>query len=152
MDFRLKHLRNSMQWIKLNNSLNDNRCVPNMAGLSAVTTAMTRMCYYCDVIMGAVASRINSLTIVYQWFNADQKKHQSSASLSFVRGTHWPPVNSRTNGQQRGKCLSAFDDVIISLCIWFSSYHTKRFRRNRSFVSEIHLCTVDSPFLWLTKL
>ena len=35
--------------------------------------------------MGAMASQITSLTIVYSTF-ADQRKHQSSASLAFVRG------------------------------------------------------------------
>ena len=48
-----------------------------------------------DVIMGAMASQITSLTIVYStvYSDADQRKHQSSASLAFVRGIH------RTNGQ-----------------------------------------------------
>ena len=32
-------------------------------------------------------------------------KHQSSASLAFVRGIHRWPVNSRTKGQLRGKCF-----------------------------------------------
>ena len=48
--------------------------------------------HYDDVIMGAMASQITSLTIVYStiYSDADQRKHQSSASLAFVRG----PVNS----------------------------------------------------------
>ena len=46
--------------------------------------------HYNDVIMGAMASQITSLTIVYSTINsgADKKKHQSSASLAFVRGSH----------------------------------------------------------------
>ena len=38
--------------------------------------------------MGVMASHITSLTIVYETVNsgADQRKHQSSASLAFVRG------------------------------------------------------------------
>ena len=46
--------------------------------------------------MGAVASQITSLTIVYStvYSDADQRKHQSSASLAFVRGIHRGPVNS----------------------------------------------------------
>ena len=38
--------------------------------------------------MGAVASQITSLTIVYStvYSDADQRKQQSSASLAFVRG------------------------------------------------------------------
>ena len=44
--------------------------------------------YYNDVIMSAMASQITSLTIVYSivYSGADQRKHQSSASLAFVRG------------------------------------------------------------------
>ena len=49
--------------------------------------------HYSDVIMGAMASQITSLTIVYStvYSDADQRKHQSSVSLAFVRGI-------RTNG------------------------------------------------------
>ena len=49
-----------------------------------------------DVIMGAKASQITSLTIVYStvYSDADQRKHQSSASLAFVRGIHQGLVNS----------------------------------------------------------
>ena len=40
--------------------------------------------------MGAIASQITSLTIVYSivYSDADQTKHQSSASLAFVWGIH----------------------------------------------------------------
>ena len=46
--------------------------------------------HYNDVIMGAMASQIASLAIVYSsvYSGADQRKHQSSASLAFVRGIH----------------------------------------------------------------
>ena len=51
--------------------------------------------------MGAVASQITSLTIVYStvYLDADQRKHESSVSLAFVRGfpgDWWIP---RTNSQ-----------------------------------------------------
>ena len=46
--------------------------------------------------MGGMASQISGLTIVYSIVHscADQRKHQSSASLAFVRGIHRWPVNS----------------------------------------------------------
>ena len=46
--------------------------------------------------MGTVASQITSLTIVYStiYSDADQRKHQSSASLAFVRGIHRGPVGT----------------------------------------------------------
>ena len=45
--------------------------------------------HYDDIIMGAIASKITGIAIVYYAFylGADQRKHQSSASLAFV-----PPV------------------------------------------------------------
>ena len=44
--------------------------------------------------MGAIASQITSLTIVYStvYSDADQRNHQSSASLAFVWGIHRGPV------------------------------------------------------------
>ena len=76
---------------------------------------VTQWCYhtgdlslhYCDVIMGTMASQITSLTIVYSTVHsgADQRKHQSFASLAFVRGIHWWPMNPRTNHQKCGKCF-----------------------------------------------
>ena len=55
-----------------------------------------RLLHYCDIIMGAMASQVTSLMIVYSavYLGADQRKHQSSASLAFVRGIPWWPVNS----------------------------------------------------------
>ena len=52
--------------------------------------------HYNDVIMGAVASQITSVSIVCPTVGscADQRKHQSCASLAFVRGIHRWPVNS----------------------------------------------------------
>ena len=57
--------------------------------------------HYNDVIMGAVASQFTSLTIAYSMVNwgADQRKHQSSASLAFVRWIHRDRWIPRTNGQ-----------------------------------------------------
>ena len=43
-----------------------------------------------SVKMGAMASQITSLTIVYStvYSGTDPRKYQSSASLAFVRGIH----------------------------------------------------------------
>ena len=43
---------------------------------------------------------------------ADQRKHQSSASLAFVRGIHRWPVNSPHKGSITRK-IFPFDEVII---------------------------------------
>ena len=52
--------------------------------------------HYNDVIMSTMASQIIRLTIVYStvYSGADQREHQSSASLAFVLGIHQWPVNS----------------------------------------------------------
>ena len=46
--------------------------------------------HYSDVIMTAMASQITGVSIVYSTVcsGADEIKHQSSASLAFVRGIH----------------------------------------------------------------
>ena len=43
--------------------------------------------HYNDVTIDAIASQITGLTVVYStvYSDADQRKHQSSASLDFVR-------------------------------------------------------------------
>ena len=61
--------------------------------------------HYIDVIMTTMASQITSITVVYStvYSDADQRKHQSSASLAFVWGIHRDRWIPRTKGQLRGK-------------------------------------------------
>ena len=68
--------------------------------------------HYCDVIMAAMASQITSLTIVYSTVYSvlDQRKHQNSASLAFVWGIQWWPVNS-SHKRQATRKMFPFDDV-----------------------------------------
>ena len=70
--------------------------------------------HYYDVIMGAITSLITSLTIVYStvYLDADQRKHQSSASLTFVQGFHRGPVNSPHKSPVTRK-MFPFDDAIM---------------------------------------
>ena len=70
--------------------------------------------HYDDVIMDTNASQITSLAIVYPivYSSADQRKHQSSASLAFVRGIHRGPVNSPHKWPVTRK-MFPFDDVIM---------------------------------------
>ena len=81
-----------------------------IASLSSVLSAVC--CFYArphydDVIMTMLASQITSLTVVYSivYSELNQTKHQSSASLAFVREIHRDRWISRTNGQLRGKCF-----------------------------------------------
>ena len=70
--------------------------------------------HYDDVIMSAMASQITSLTIVYStvYSGADQRKHESSASLALVRGIHRGPVNFLHKWPVTRK-MFPFDDVIM---------------------------------------
>ena len=69
--------------------------------------------HYSDVTMSVMAFQITRLTIVYSivYSGADHRKHQSSATLAFVRGIHRWPVNSPHKGPVTRKMFS-FDDVI----------------------------------------
>ena len=71
--------------------------------------------------MGAMASQITSLTIVYStvYSGPNQRKHQSSASLAFVRGIHRWPVNYLHKWPVTRK-MFPFDDFIM----YFHYIHT----------------------------
>ena len=84
--------------------------------------------HYNDVIMGTIASQITSLSIVYSivYSDADQRKHQSSTSLTFVRGIHRGPVNSPHKWPVTRE-MFPFDDVIMhwSKCkLWEKVRHS----------------------------
>ena len=63
-----------------------------------------------------MASQITSVSIVYSIIcpGEDQRKHQSYASLAFVRGIHRWPVNSLHKGPVTRKRFP-FDDFIMVL-------------------------------------
>ena len=90
------------------------------------TICVANPLHYNDAIMSAMASQITSITIVYStvYSGADQRKHQSSASLAFVREIHRSPVNSPHKGPVTRK-MFPFDNVIIRqvfrMCITWDS-------------------------------
>ena len=65
--------------------------------------------------MGTKVLQITSLTIVYSTVcsGSDQRKHQCSASLAFVRTIHRWPVNSPHKGPVMRR-MTPFDDVIMN--------------------------------------
>ena len=80
--------------------------------------------------MSAMAPQIANLTIVYLtvYSDADQRKHQSSASLAFVRGIHRWPVNSPHKRPVTRK-MFPFDDLIMPsawYCMKYQRLVTKR--------------------------
>ena len=70
--------------------------------------------HHSDVIMSAMTSQITDVSIVCSSVcsGADQRRHQSSASLAFMRGIHRRQVDSPHKGPVTRK-MFLFDDVII---------------------------------------
>ena len=70
-------------------------------------------------MVGAIASQITSLTIVYSAVSgADQSKHQSSASLAFVWGIHRSPVTGEFPAQMASNAEN--------LSIWWRHHVDRR--------------------------
>ena len=84
------------------------------------TEKKTRLDYN-DVIMSTMASQITRVTIVYStvYPGVDQRKHQSSALLAFVRGIYRSPVNSSHKGPVTRKMFPFDDVIIISQVAWY---------------------------------
>ena len=97
------------------------------------------VCHYNDVKMGAMASQITSHTIFYStvYSGVDQRKHQSPASLAFVRGIHREPVNSPHKWPVTRKMFT-FDDVTM-VCYRKSKYLIFRRGAGLFYAMEIQL-------------
>ena len=74
--------------------------------------------HYSDVIMGTIASQLTNITIVYSivYSGADLRKHQSSAALAFVSGSHRGPVNSPHKWPVT-RIMFPFDDIIMHTAV-----------------------------------
>ena len=88
--------------------------VGNVIGKVAAILLGSHSMHYSGVIMGAMASQITSLAIVYStvYLGAEQRKHQSSASLAFVRGFYRRLANSPDKWPVTRKKFPS-DDVIM---------------------------------------
>ena len=96
--------------------------------------------------MGTMAPQITGLTIVYStiYSGVDHRKHQSSASLAFVRGIHRGPVNSPHKWPVTRKVFPS-DDVIMMIypnCFVLMSSWWNFGVKNAGFTQGSH------PFLW----
>ena len=71
--------------------------------------------HYSDLIIGAMASQITSVSIIYLTISSagDQRKHQSSALLAFVRGNPRWTANYPHKGPVTRKMLPLGDVVMI---------------------------------------
>ena len=101
--------------------------------------------------MRTMASQITSLTIVHSsvYSGVDQRKHQSPASLAFVRRIHRWPVNSPHKGPVTWK-MFPFDDVIMMTLLQvffalslYTTHFPNRFTCYRTVICNTmdHLCT-----------
>ena len=72
-----------------------------------------------------MTSQITSLTAVYLtvYSGVDHRKHQSSASFTFVRGIHRWPVNS-PHKRSITRNMFPFDDAIMTVTVTFASQYT----------------------------
>ena len=90
------------------------KCAHNCAVYIVYPNNTVMLYHYNGVIMSAMASQITGVSIVYSTacLGADQRKHQSSASLAFVRGIHRWAGNSPHKGPVTRKMFPV-DDVIM---------------------------------------
>ena len=91
-----------------------NKVSHRMCRYTARCRYITRSCiwkgtHYRDVTMSTLASQITSVSIVYPIVRSgkDQRKHQSSASLAFVRG------NSPVTGEFLAQRVSNAENISI---------------------------------------
>ena len=87
--------------------------------------------HYCDVIMGENAPQITSTAIAYStvYLGTDQRKHQSSTSLAFVRGIHrWPMLYSTILNYFRNVFISRSQrtSFLLTLCTMGVKGHYSR--------------------------
>ena len=112
--------------------------------------------HYDDVIMTMLASQITSLPVVCSivYSDVNQRKHQSSASLAFVREIHRGPVNFPHKWPVTRK-MFPFDDVIMQ-CKCPISHSTPLLTRNvlsgAHFCSKVVYCAIRDSWKRLVSL
>ena len=99
--------------------------------------------HYDDVIMTMLASQITSLMVVYSivYLGVNQRKHQSSASLAFVREIHRGPVNFPHKWPVTRK-MFPLDDVIMRT--------DDKNKQNKAQQNHAIYFNIDSRTKWLT--
>ena len=102
---------------------------------------------YNGVIMSSMSSQITSLTIVYStvYLRADQRKHQNSASLAFVRGIHRGPVNFPHKGPVTRR-MFPFDDVMM--CVYENKHPWHPISSKWLSAGNSHLEQDQGEYLW----
>ena len=109
---------------------------------AAITQANIMILHYTDVMMNSMASQTTSLTVVYSivYSDADERKHQSSASLAFVWEIHRDRWISRTKGQLRGK-----------FSIWWRHHDIQQYSESSKMIIRVltnKKCPISRPQVW----
>ena len=121
--------------------------------------------HYSGGIMSAMGSQTTSVCIIYSTVcsGTDQGKHQSSASLAFVRGIRRWPVNSSHKGPVTQKCFHSMTSPwasIKSICVrltWMPprGKHTE-WRRVANYIwcqlSTNHVNNIAAAWIWIFLL
>ena len=111
--------------------------------------------HYSDIKMSMMASKITGVWIVCTIVcsGADQRKYQSSASLAFVRGIHWWPVDCPHKGPVIWK-MFPFDYVIMiegqePLCEMYPRVSNAIQRTIIEYIMMIYYLTIESIIMSL---
>ena len=99
--------------------------------------------------MGAMACQITSLTIVCStdYSGVDQRKHQSYASLAFVRGIHRWPANFSHKWQVTRK-IFPFNDVIMTQRKFFKGKGNPAFIcRTIEYIHQCYVVVMHASFI-----
>ena len=99
----------------------------------------TSLLQHYNVIMGAMVSQITGVSFICSAVCLDEIKHQSSASLAFVRGIHRWPLDSHHKGPVRWTTFP-FDDVIMTIDWLFLPLL-------ESMLSHYHYCQCHSLYI-----
>ena len=99
-------------------------------------------------MMSAMASQITSVPIVYSTVcsGADQRTHQSSASLAFMRGIHRWPVNSPHKEPVTRK-MFLFNDVIMLIITTTTSARPPHTIRKTSHPTPYHQLSLATKLI-----
>ena len=119
------------------------------------STAMVLTMHYTDIIISAMASQITGVLIVCSSVSSggDQRIHQRSASLAFLRGIHRWLVDSLHKGPVTWK-MFPFHDVIMEWQIYYQEEGIQSFGASqcRQLIENINIFNVSSKWLIALKV
>ena len=120
-----------------------------------ISFAITFQWHYNNVVMSEMVTQITSVSIAWSTISsgAHQRKHQSYASLAFVRGIHRWPANSPHKRPVTRK-MFPLDDVIMDGQAWFSNtFKCFVHRTGTCRIAHFDVCTVCVKRLshWLNQ-